>query len=67
MKKGTVLIASGFLTSLFALVLIFFISSYAIKEDNDAVFYFLFMPTIILIIGFIILRHGIRLKKSPNS
>jgi len=67
MKKATSLIAVGFLTSLFALVFIFFISSYAIKEGNDAIFYFLFMPIIILIIGVMIFRHGIHFKKNHNA
>lgn len=63
MKKETVLIVSELITSLFALILIFLISAYTIKENIDAVFYFQIMPIIILLIGFIIFRHGIRIKK----
>lgn len=63
MPKEIVLIISGLVTCLFALVLITLISNYAITENLDVVFYFLFMPIVILVIGFMIFRHGIMLKK----
>ena len=65
MKRETVLIFSGLITCLFALILIVLITYYAIKQNIDIVFYFLFMPSIIFIIGVMILRHGLRLKKKP--
>jgi uncharacterized membrane protein len=63
MRKAIGFIVLGLLLSLFAIILIILISYYAIKQDIDIVYYFLLMPSIVLIIGCLILRHGIRLKK----
>ncbi|RED38187.1 hypothetical protein DFQ10_1118 [Winogradskyella eximia] len=63
MRKAIGFIVLGLLLSLFAIILIILISYYAIKQDIDIVYYFLLMPSIVLIIGGLILRHGIRLKK----
>jgi len=63
MQKAIGFIVLGLLLCLFAIILIILISYYAIKQNIDIVYYFLFIPSIILIIGFLILRHGIRLKK----
>ena len=62
MTRGTILICSGLVICLFALALIAFISYYAITENLNAAFYFLLMPIVIFIIGFMILRHGVRLN-----
>ncbi len=63
MRKAIGFIVLGLLLSLFAIILIILISYYAIKQHIDIVYYFLLMPSIVLIIGGLILRHGIRLKK----
>lgn len=63
MRKEISFIILGVLLCLFAITLIILISYYAIKQNINIVYYFLFMPSIILIIGCLILRHGLRLKK----
>lgn len=63
MRKDIIFIVLGALIGLLALTLIGLVTYYAIIQDINVVYYFLIIPTVILIIGFLILRHGLRLKK----